>query len=57
MTPGKRPTREIVLPEAHFEGILEIKDAEVFRVLLQTGVGRHKAFGFGALMLRPPGAV
>jgi CRISPR system Cascade subunit CasE len=25
-----------------------------FRALLARGVGRHRAFGFGMLLLRPP---
>ncbi len=39
-------------PEVIFEGILGISESEEFRLLLQRGVGRHRAFGFGALFLR-----
>jgi CRISPR system Cascade subunit CasE len=42
-------------PEALLRGTLEIRDATAFRSLLARGVGRHCAFGFGMLLLRPPG--
>nr|WP_294548535.1 type I-E CRISPR-associated protein Cas6/Cse3/CasE [uncultured Rhodopila sp.] len=38
--------------EAVFEGTLEVRDAGAFRDLLARGVGRHRAFGFGMLLLR-----
>jgi len=50
---GKRPARPITVPDAVFEGTLRVSDPEVFRKSLRAGIGRHKAFGFGALMLRP----
>ncbi len=54
--PGKRPAKAISLPDATFEGVLRIDDPAQFANVLRGGVGRHKAFGFGALMLRPPSA-
>jgi CRISPR system Cascade subunit CasE len=42
-------------PDATFAGTLEVAAPEVFRHLLARGVGRHRAFGFGMLLLRPPG--
>jgi CRISPR system Cascade subunit CasE len=53
---GKRPARSVTLPDVVFEGVLTVKDAGAFASLVRDGVGRHKAFGFGALMLRPPRA-
>ncbi len=42
---------------AVFEGTLEVADAAAFAGLLARGVGRHRAFGFGMLLLRgAPGA-
>lgn len=38
--------------EAVFEGTLEVRDAASFQGLLARGVGRHRAFGFGMLLLR-----
>jgi len=38
------------------QGHLTITDSDAFARLLQTGVGRHTAFGFGMLLLRPPGS-
>lgn len=40
--------------EAVFEGELRIDDPHAFATLLARGVGRHRAFGFGMLLLRPP---
>lgn len=41
-------------PEAVLRGTLAVRDAAAFRRLLARGVGRHCAFGFGMLLLRPP---
>jgi CRISPR system Cascade subunit CasE len=42
-------------PNAVLEGHLTVSDPLAFRALLVRGVGRHRAFGFGMLLLRPPG--
>jgi CRISPR system Cascade subunit CasE len=49
---GKRPTRTVTIPDAQFRGVLRIKDTDAFNHLLASGLGRHKAFGFGALLLK-----
>jgi CRISPR system Cascade subunit CasE len=49
-----RKTAILERPEALLHGTLEIQDAATFRRLLTRGVGRHCAFGFGMLLLRPP---
>ncbi|MDX2266437.1 MAG: type I-E CRISPR-associated protein Cas6/Cse3/CasE [Hyphomicrobiales bacterium] len=43
-------------PEAVFQGVLEIASPEAFHAGLLLGVGRHCAFGFGMMLLAPPGA-
>jgi CRISPR system Cascade subunit CasE len=40
-------------PEVVFDGVLEVNDSEAFARLLARGIGRHRAFGFGMLLLRP----
>lgn len=40
-------------PDVHFSGLLKVVDEESFAALLARGVGRHRAFGFGMLLLRP----
>lgn len=40
-------------PDAGFAGTLTVRDPERFAALLARGVGRHRAFGFGMLLLRP----
>ena len=42
-------------PDAVIRGILTITDAESFADLLAKGIGRHKAYGYGMLLLRPTG--
>ena len=40
-------------PDASFSGVLRVVDPELFAALLARGVGRHRAFGFGMMLLRP----
>ena len=40
-------------PDAVMRGILTITDASAFSNLLARGVGRHRAYGYGMLLLRP----
>lgn len=42
-------------PDATLQGTLEITDPERFAELLARGVGRHRAYGYGMLLLRAPG--
>ncbi len=41
-------------PDATLQGNLVVVDPARFQELLARGVGRHKAYGFGMLLLRPP---
>ena len=40
-------------PDASFSGVLTVTDPELFAAMLTHGVGRHAAFGYGMLLLRP----
>jgi CRISPR system Cascade subunit CasE len=40
-------------PDVTFRGTLRVVDPDRFVTLLARGVGRHRAFGFGMLLLRP----
>lgn len=40
-------------PDAIMRGELEITDGAKFAQLLADGIGRHKAYGYGMLLLRP----
>lgn len=40
-------------PDAVMRGVLTITDSEAFPALLAKGIGRHRAYGFGMLLLRP----
>jgi CRISPR system Cascade subunit CasE len=42
-------------PSAIFGGSLEVTDSALFTRLMQRGIGRHRAFGFGMLLLRNEG--
>jgi CRISPR system Cascade subunit CasE len=49
----ERETRWTARPDVTFEGTLEVRDAPAFMRRLARGVGRHRAFGFGMLLLAP----
>lgn len=46
--------RPVEGPDATLQGTLVIDDGAAFARLLASGVGRHRAYGYGMLMLRPP---
>lgn len=50
---GKRKTTHTAGPDVVFKGLLHVGDPEAFNRLLARGLGRHRAFGFGMLLLRP----
>jgi CRISPR system Cascade subunit CasE len=52
---GRRRPSESEGPDALLRGRLRIVDGAGFAELLARGVGRHRAFGFGMLLLAPPG--
>ena len=51
---GVRPLKRMQGPDVCFFGLLRIEAPDLFTTLLARGVGRHRAFGFGMLLLRPP---
>lgn len=48
-----RRSRKVERPDALMRGTLEVRDAERFLALLARGIGRHRAFGFGMMLLSP----
>jgi CRISPR system Cascade subunit CasE len=48
-----RKLHAFVGPDATFSGELSVTDPDRFASLLAHGVGRHRAFGFGMLLLKP----
>lgn len=56
-TDGRRQAPRLTKPDAWLRGTLEVADADAFGRLLARGVGRHRAFGFGMLRLRPSRSV
>lgn len=42
-------------PDALMRGTLQVTDGSAFARLLAGGVGRHRAYGYGMLLLRPAG--
>jgi CRISPR system Cascade subunit CasE len=52
---GHSNKRAIERPDVIFSGTLAIRNSQEFGDLLKRGVGRHRAFGFGMLLLRPAG--
>lgn len=52
---GSRSRQLFSGPDALMSGELEVGEAQAFSQLVARGVGRHRAFGFGMLLLRPVG--
>jgi CRISPR system Cascade subunit CasE len=52
---GYRQQSETEGPDVVLRGRLRIEGGGAFGELLARGVGRHRAFGFGMLLLAPPG--
>ena len=53
---GNRHSRHGLLPDLTVRGELRVVDGPAFASLLVRGLGRHRSFGFGCLLLAPPGA-
>lgn len=51
----RRGSRPVEGPDALMTGALTITDGEKFARLLARGIGRHRAYGYGMLLLRPAG--
>jgi len=49
----QRKSRVLERPDVVFSGELEVGESEAFTRLLRRGVGRHRGFGFGMLLLSP----
>lgn len=50
---GDAGRRDFLAPQALFGGVLTVRDDVAFSRLLARGIGRHRAFGYGMLLLRP----
>mgnify|MGYP001765907569 CR=1 FL=1 len=50
----RRHGRWLEGPDAIVHGTLVVTEPEAFARLLSAGVGRHRAYGYGMLLLRPP---
>lgn len=51
---GARPLRKVPGHSVSATGTLRVEDAERFSAALARGIGRHRAFGYGMLLLSPP---
>jgi len=51
---GVRVARTIERPDVRMTGELIVRNSDRFRTTLRRGVGRHRAFGFGMMLLVPP---
>jgi CRISPR system Cascade subunit CasE len=51
---GKRKIgKAFTIPQAEFSGVLTVTDGPAFNTVFQKSVGKHGAFGYGAIFLRP----
>ncbi|MFW6082838.1 MAG: type I-E CRISPR-associated protein Cas6/Cse3/CasE [Chloroflexota bacterium] len=53
-TAEQRGRKQLVRPHALVQGELVVNNPETFTELLVHGIGRHRAFGYGMLLLKPP---
>jgi len=51
---GRRKQSHPVRPQATLQGELLVANPNSFTMLLAHGIGRHRSFGYGMLLLRPP---
>lgn len=51
---SERRAKRLERPDVRFEGEIVVVDGDRFYSWLARGIGRHRAFGFGALILVPP---
>lgn len=51
---AERQGRTFRLPDATLQGMVQVGDPAAFAKLLQAGIGRQTAFGFGMLLLKRP---
>lgn len=45
--------KKLERPQALLKGVLVVTDSAAFNRLLARGIGRHRAFGYGMLLLKP----
>ena len=53
-TVRKRRSHATEGPHAVLQGTLAVTDVDAFTHLIAHGIGRHRAYGYGMLLLRPP---
>lgn len=53
----KRQARYIEGPDALMQGTLAVGDPAAFTELLKQGIGRHRAYGYGMLLLKQPSKI
>ena len=46
---------DVLRSDAVLRGVLSITNPRAFAELLARGIGRHRSYGYGMLLLRPPG--
>lgn len=51
----QRKPQSVAGPDVLFRGELEVDNPTAFSELISRGIGRHRAFGYGMLLLRPAG--
>ena len=52
---SERKAAVLIRPMAIIRGELTVGNPTAFSTLLERGIGRHRAFGYGMLLLRPAG--
>jgi CRISPR system Cascade subunit CasE len=50
---GQRKVAKLVRPQVTFSAVVAIADPQAFAQRLAAGIGRHKTFGYGMVLLKP----
>jgi CRISPR system Cascade subunit CasE len=52
---SERSAKTLERPEVRLRGTLVVEDGETFLGIIARGIGRHRAFGYGAVLVVAPG--
>ncbi len=51
---GARKGHTLQRPDVVYRGTVQVTDPDAFHAWLRRGVGRHRSFGFGMVLLERP---
>jgi CRISPR system Cascade subunit CasE len=51
---AKREQKHPIRPQVRLQGVLTVEEPDAFSSMLCFGIGRHRSFGYGMVLLQPP---